>query len=58
MLEAGGAVELELVPEGQAELGPAQIRQITGATITSKAVTDMLGSELSRVAGSLREESK
>lgn len=58
VLEAGGAVELELVPEGQAELGPAQIRQITGATITSKAVTDMLGSELSRVAGSLREESK
>ncbi len=58
VLDANGAVKLELVPEGQAEIGPAQIRQITGATITSKAVTDMLGSELARVAGLIREESK
>lgn len=51
ILGADGPLELELVPEGQAEIGPSQIRQITGATITSKAVIDMLRGELARIAG-------
>lgn len=35
-----------LVPEGQEELAPEQIRQVTGATITSNSVLKMLADEL------------
>lgn len=50
ILGTAGPVELELVPEGQADLSPDQVRQVTGATITSKAVIDMLRSELASIA--------
>lgn len=38
--------QFTLVPEGQAEISPDQIRQITGATITSNSVLKMLSDEL------------
>lgn len=56
VLTPAGPVTLELVPEGQAELGSTQVRQITGATITSKAVTDMIKAELAEVAGMVAKE--
>lgn len=50
ILGADGPLELELVPEGQSEIGPSQVRQITGATITSNAVINMLRDELKQIA--------
>ncbi|MDD4223096.1 MAG: FMN-binding protein [Candidatus Cloacimonetes bacterium] len=58
VLGPDGALDLELVPEGQAKTAPLQVRQITGATITSKAVIDMLKEELARIAGLDTEEAK
>ncbi len=56
VLTPDGPLTLELVPEGQSEPGGTQVRQITGATITSKAVTDMIRAELAEVAGLAAKE--
>jgi len=42
----GNVQNYSLVPEGQEELAPDQIRQVTGATITSNSVLKMLADEL------------
>ncbi|MBW6514380.1 MAG: FMN-binding protein [Candidatus Syntrophosphaera sp.] len=46
VLDNGVPVDFELIPEGQSAAEPNQIRQVTGATITSKAVLTMLQNEL------------
>lgn len=46
VVDKGSPVNFELIPEGQAAVNPSQIRQVTGATITSKAVISMLQKEL------------
>jgi Na+-transporting NADH:ubiquinone oxidoreductase subunit C len=56
VLKDGQPLGLELVPEGQKTIAPAQVRQITGATITSKAVINMLSKELSDIAASRKEQ--
>lgn len=48
--------EYELIPEEQSPNG-LQIRQVTGATITSRAVTDMLRVELNTLARHYKEQS-
>ncbi len=58
VLEKSSPIEFEMVPEGQKEIQPQQLRQITGATITSKAVVDMIRDELAEIAKSRTEEGK
>lgn len=45
-----------LVPEGQADLATNQIRQVTGATITSNSVLKMLNEELSILYSEFQQE--
>ena len=46
LLVNGKAVEYTLIPERQAEASPTQIRQITGATITTNSVLRMIKDEI------------
>jgi len=44
----GKFMDLELIPEAQAA-NPNQVNQVTGATITSAAVLNMLSTELQKL---------
>jgi len=46
VIRQGQPINLELIPEGQEPQSPIQIRQVTGATVTSRAVLAMLRDEL------------
>lgn len=58
ILEETSPIEFVMVPEGQKEIQAKELRQITGATITSKAVVDMVRDELSEIAKSRSQEAK
>ena len=52
----GVPVKFTLIPEGQAPTDPTQVRQVTGASITSNAVIHMLQSELAMIAKATGEK--
>jgi Na(+)-translocating NADH:ubiquinone oxidoreductase C subunit len=45
----GSPVKFNLVSENKAELNNDEIKQITGATLSTKAVTDMVYNEINRI---------
>jgi Na+-transporting NADH:ubiquinone oxidoreductase subunit C len=49
IIENGQTLKYELIPEGQQPDNEAQVRQVTGATITSISVLNMLRDELSLI---------
>lgn len=55
ILVNGVPVKFTLIPEGQAASDPTQVRQVTGATITSNAVIKMLQTELALIGESAAE---
>lgn len=58
VIQDGKPVQFTLIPEGQEAADPTQVRQVTGATITSSAVIKMLQEELGAISSRSAEVAK
>lgn len=57
-IDEGKAVSFELIPEDQTPNTATQLRKVTGATITSSSVVNMLASELQQIHAAMERRGK